>query len=88
MTFLPLFPFDILLLNSKHPKRCVHNSNSEMERCEINAFQLIKIQNEHQPKQKIKYVTDFFISVGSSRMNFILVNRGEHINVKPFPKFQ
>jgi len=52
-----------------------------MERCEINAFQLITIQNEHQPKQKIKYVTDVFFSVGSSRMNFILVNKGEHIKV-------
>jgi len=37
---------------------------------------------------KIKYVTEVFLRVGSSRMKFKLVNRGEHIKVKWLPKFQ
>jgi len=37
---------------------------------------------------KIKYVTDVFLSGGSSRMKFIFVIRGEHIKVKRLPKFK
>ena len=58
-------------------KSLVHNSKSEMERCEKVAFQLIKIRKMNISRNiKIEYVTDVFVSVGSSRMKFILFNRG------------
>ena len=59
-----------------------------MERCEKVAFQLIKIRKMNISRNiKIEYVTDIFVSVGSSRMKFILFNRGGHIKVNRIPQF-
>jgi len=51
-----------------------------MEKCEKDAFQLIKIRKTNIIRNiKIKYVTDVLLSVGFSRMKLILVNKGwEH----------
>jgi len=48
-----------------------------MGRCEKVAFQLIKIRKRDIRRNiKIMYVTVAFVSVGSSRVKFILVIRG------------
>jgi len=48
-----------------------------MEICEKVAFQLIEIRKMNISRNiNMKYVTDVFLSVGSTRMKFILVIRG------------
>ena len=57
-----------------------------MEKCEIVPFQLIEIRKMNiRGIIKIKYVTNVILSFVSSRMKFILLNRGEHIKVKRLP---
>jgi len=77
MKFLPFFQLYTRLLTSKHTRfisTLLQGWNGEMWKV---AFQLIKIRKMNMSRNiKIKHVSDFFLSIGSSRMKFILVIRG------------
>ena len=75
--YLLLLHFDTQLLTSSPLNSLLHNSKCEMARSEKDFFQLTKIRKMNISRNiKFKYVTDVSLSVGSSRMKFILVNRG------------
>jgi len=68
MKFFTLYQFLTRLLSSNHLNIIIIYCLGEMEQCEKRAFQLLKMGGKNSLNIKPKYVTDYILTVRSSRM--------------------